>query len=155
MLEVELNNASPYEATTVGISTRAKTPQPTTDAPLAVVANFLAKSAPAEVQAKPNTLKVKWLDQPMQVYRTGTSYMSDIAKANTRTPSGHPEGYLEAFANLYKNFALTLNANLTGEKPTEAMLDFPTVVEGVRGMAFIENVVASSKSDQKWYDFKI
>ena len=91
----------------------------------------------------------------MQVYRTGTSYMSDIAKANTRTPSGHPEGYLEAFANLYKNFALTLNANLNGEKPTEAMLDFPTVVEGVRGMAFIENVVASSKSDQKWYDFKI
>ncbi|WP_205314290.1 Gfo/Idh/MocA family protein [Pedobacter namyangjuensis] len=106
-------------------------------------------------QMEPNTLTVKWLDQPMQVYRTGTSYMSDIAKANTRTPSGHPEGYLEAFANLYKNFALTLNANLTGEKPTEAMLDFPTVVEGVRGMAFIENVVASSKSDQKWYDFKI
>lgn len=106
-------------------------------------------------QMEPNTLTVKWLDQPMQVYRTGTSYMSDIAKANTRTPSGHPEGYLEAFANLYKNFALTLNANLNGEKPTEAMLDFPTVVEGVRGMAFIENVVASSKSDQKWYDFKI
>ncbi|RZK92492.1 MAG: Gfo/Idh/MocA family oxidoreductase [Pedobacter sp.] len=106
-------------------------------------------------QMEPNTLTVKWLDQPMQVYRTGTSYMSDIAKANTRTPSGHPEGYLEAFANLYKNFALSLNAKMNGEELTEAMKDFPTATDGVRGMAFIENVVASSKSDQKWYDFKI
>jgi len=106
-------------------------------------------------QMEPNTLTVKWLDQPMQVYRTGTSYMSDIAKFNTRTPSGHPEGYLEAFANIYKNFALTLMAKQNGEQPSAAMLDFPTANEGVRGMAFIENVVASSKSDQKWYDFKI
>jgi len=106
-------------------------------------------------QMEPNTLTVKWLDQPMQVYRTGTSYMSDIAKFNTRTPSGHPEGYLEAFANIYKNFALTLMAKQNGEQASAAMLDFPTANEGVRGMAFIENVVASSKSDQKWYDFKI
>lgn len=106
-------------------------------------------------QMEPNTLKVKWLDQPMQVYRTGNNYNSDVAKFNTRTPSGHPEGYLEAFANIYKNFALCIDATLNGEKPSAEMLDFPTAKDGVRGMAFIENVVASSKSEQKWYDFKV
>lgn len=106
-------------------------------------------------QMEPNTLKVKWLDQPMQVYRTGNNYNSDVAKFNTRTPSGHPEGYLEAFANIYKNFALCIDAILNGEKPSAEMLDFPTAKDGVRGMAFIENVVASSKSEQKWYDFKV
>ncbi|WP_316785505.1 Gfo/Idh/MocA family oxidoreductase [Pedobacter frigiditerrae] len=106
-------------------------------------------------QMEPNTLTVKWLDQPMQVYRTGNGYNSDIAKYNTRTPSGHPEGYLEAFANIYKNFAQTISALQSGEKPSPEMLDFPGADDGVRGMAFIENVVASSKSDQKWFDFKI
>lgn len=106
-------------------------------------------------QMEPNTLIVKWLDQPMQVYRTGNGYNSNIAKYNTRTPSGHPEGYLEAFANIYKNFAQTIAAKLDGEKPSEAMLDFPGAADGVRGMAFIENVVASSKSEQKWFDFKV
>lgn len=106
-------------------------------------------------QMEPNTLTVKWLDQPMQVYRTGNGYNSDIAKYNTRTPSGHPEGYLEAFANIYKNFAKTISAIQSGEKPSPEMLDFPGADDGVRGMAFIENVVASSKSDQKWFDFKI
>jgi predicted dehydrogenase len=106
-------------------------------------------------QMEPNTLTLKWLDQPMQVYRTGNGYNSDIAKYNTRTPSGHPEGYLEAFANIYKNFAQTISALQIGEKPSPEMLDFPGADDGVRGMAFIENVVASSKSDQKWFDFKI
>ena len=106
-------------------------------------------------QMEPNTLIVKWLEQPMQVYRTGNNYLSEIAKFNTRTPSGHPEGYLEAFANIYRNFALTIAAKLSGKKPSLSMLDFPTVADGARGMAFIENVVASSKSDQKWFDFKI
>lgn len=106
-------------------------------------------------QMEPNTLIVKWFDQPAQIYRTGNGYVTDIAKFNTRTPSGHPEGYLEAFANIYKNFALTLAAKLEGNIPTPEMLDFPNAADGVRGMAFIENVVASSKSDQKWFDFKI
>ncbi|RYD78030.1 MAG: gfo/Idh/MocA family oxidoreductase, partial [Sphingobacteriales bacterium] len=66
-----------------------------------------------------------------------------------------PEGYLEAFANIYKNFALTVNAKLNNEEPTAEMLDFPTTEDGVRGMAFIENVVASSQSDLKWHDYKI
>ncbi|RYG01210.1 MAG: gfo/Idh/MocA family oxidoreductase, partial [Chitinophagaceae bacterium] len=68
-------------------------------------------------------------------------------------PSGHPEGYLEAFANIYKNFAQTIAAKQSGEIPSAAMLDFPGADDGVRGMAFIENVVASSKSEQKWHDF--
>lgn len=105
-------------------------------------------------QMEPNTLLVKWIDQPMQVYRAGSAYLSDVAKHNTRVPAGHPEGYLEAFANIYRNFALTLMAKQSGEQPTEETLDFPNVEDGIRGMAFIENVVASSKSDQKWFDFK-
>lgn len=106
-------------------------------------------------QMEPNTLLVKWLEQPTQIYRTGNGYLHNVATHNTRTPSGHPEGYLEAFANIYRNFALTLNAKLNGETPTAEMLDFPTVTDGVRGMAFIENVVASSKSEQKWHDFMV
>jgi predicted dehydrogenase len=106
-------------------------------------------------QMEPNTLIVKWLNQPAQIYRAGQPYLSDIAKHNTRVPGGHPEGYLEAFANIYRNFVLTVSTKLQGGTPTEAMLDFPTVEDGVRGMAFIENAVASSQSDQKWFDFKI
>lgn len=106
-------------------------------------------------QMEPNTLIVKWLDSPAQLYRTGNGYLSPIAAFNTRIPSGHPEGYLEAFGNLYKNFALTLQSKLEGKEPTANMLDFPTVKDGVRGMAFIENVIASGKSDQKWTEFKI
>ena len=106
-------------------------------------------------QMEPNTLILKWLDAPAQIYRTGNGYLSEIATFNTRIPSGHPEGYLEAFANIYKNFALTLQSKLEGKEPNALMLDFPSVADGVRGMAFIENVIASGKSSQKWTDFKI
>jgi predicted dehydrogenase len=102
-----------------------------------------------------NTLKVKWLDEPSQVYRAGTGYLTSVAQHNSRTPAGHPEGYLEAFANHYRNFALCLRAQLNGEAPKEEWLDFPGVEDGVRGMAFIENVVAASKSEQKWWAFSI
>ena len=97
-------------------------------------------------QHEPNTLLVKWLDEPTQVLRAGANYtspLSSFATANCRTPGGHPEGYLEAFGNIYRNFALTLLSKLDGKKPTKEMLDFPGVDDGVRGMAFIENVVAS------------
>ena len=106
-------------------------------------------------QMEPNTLIVKWLDSPAQLYRTGNGYLSAAAAFNTRIPSGHPEGYLEAFGNLYKNFALTLQSKLDGKEPTALMLDFPTVEDGVRGMAFIENVIASGKSSQKWTAFSV
>ena len=106
-------------------------------------------------QMEPNTLIVKWLDSPAQLYRTGNGYLSAAAAFNTRIPRGHPEGYLEAFGNLYKNFALTLQSKLDGKEPTALMLDFPTVEDGVRGMAFIENVIASGKSSQKWTAFSV
>ena len=106
-------------------------------------------------QMEPNTLLVKWLTKPAEIYRAGNGYLGSFAKHNTRTPGGHPEGYLEAFANIYKNFALTLDAKLNNQQPTAEMLDFPTVEDGIRGMAFIENVVESSASIQKWHDFRI
>jgi len=106
-------------------------------------------------QQEPNTLLVKWLDQPTQIYRAGQGYLSSFAKHNTRTPGGHPEGYLEAFGNLYRNFALTLSAKLEGRQPSPEELDFPSVEEGVRGMAFIENVIRSNESLEKWTFFEI
>jgi predicted dehydrogenase len=104
----------------------------------------------------PDVLTIKWLDQPDQVYRAGAdrAYVGESAMAHTRTPAGHPEGYLEGFANIYRNFAMTLRARMQGKEPDPQHLDFPTVEDGVRGMAFIESAVASSKSEQKWYPFK-
>jgi len=106
-------------------------------------------------QEDANSLLVKLLDQPVEVWRTGGSYTSSFARQNTRTPAGHPEGYLEAFANLYKNFALTIQAKLAGKTPQPEWLDFPGIEEGIRGMAFIENVIASGRSEKKWTDFTI
>lgn len=106
-------------------------------------------------QEDANTLLVKWLDKPAEVYRAGTGYLNSFASHNSRTPAGHPEGYLEAFANLYRNFSLTLRAKINGEQPKEEWLDFPSVEEGVRGMAFIDNVVKSGQSDHKWISFEI
>lgn len=109
-------------------------------------------------QQEPNTLIVKWLDQPAQIYRAGGNYtdrLSTFATKNCRTPGGHPEGYLEAFGNIYRNFALTLSARIDGTKPSAENLDFPQVDEGIRGMAFIDNVVESSKSDRKWTEYAV
>ena len=110
------------------------------------------------MQHEPNTLHVKWLDQPAQVLRAGGNYgahLSSTAIHSCRTPGGHPEGYLEAFANIYRNFALTLGCKIDGTTPTAEMLDFPGIEDGLRGMAFIDNVVASSQSDQKWTPYVI
>lgn len=109
-------------------------------------------------QMEPNTLIVKWLDKPTQILRAGSNYtdrLSSYATSNCRTPGGHPEGYLEAFANIYKNFATTLSAKLNGTTPPKEALDFPSVEDGIRGMAFIDNVVESANSDIKWTTYKI
>ena len=109
-------------------------------------------------QHEPNTLLVKWLDQPTQILRAGGNYgdrLSAFATHNCRTPGGHPEGYLEAFGNIYRNFALTLSARIDGNTPTKEMLDFPTFEDGIRGMAFIDNVVASAQSDMKWTKYVV
>jgi len=103
-------------------------------------------------QREPNTMLAKWPDQPMQVYRTANGYLSAAAKAAGRTPPAHPEGYLEAFANIYKNFAAAIRARNEGRKlaKDDPALDFPKIVDGVRGMAFIEAVVKSSKANSTW-----
>ncbi|PWK79154.1 putative dehydrogenase [Mucilaginibacter oryzae] len=106
-------------------------------------------------QSDANSLTVMYTDKPAEIWRAGAGYTSSFAQHNTRTPPGHPEGYLEAFANLYRNFALTVKAGLEGREATPEELDFPGIEEGVRGMAFIENVIASGKSDAKWTDFTI
>ena len=101
-------------------------------------------------QREPNTLVLKWPDQPMQVYRTANGYLSPAALAAGRTPPAHPEGYLEAFANVYKNFAATIRARQEKRKPTAIENDYPKITDGIRGMAFIEAVVASSKKNAAW-----
>jgi predicted dehydrogenase len=109
-------------------------------------------------QHEPNTLLVKWLDQPTQILRAGGNYgdrLSSFATSNCRTPGGHPEGYLEAFANIYRNFAQTLSARIDGTTPTPEMLDFPNTQDGLRGMAFIDNVVASAASTEKWTEYRM
>jgi predicted dehydrogenase len=105
-------------------------------------------------QQEPNTLIVKWTTKPTELIRTGLAYMSNIAKHNTRISGGHPEGYLEAFANIYRNFSFTLRAKINGVNPKEEWLDFPGVEDGIRGMQFIDKVVEAGYNDNiKWVKF--
>jgi predicted dehydrogenase len=103
-------------------------------------------------QKEPNTMLLKWLDRPMEVYRTANGYLCKAALAAGRTPPAHPEGYLEAFANIYKNFAAHIRARLEKTKlaKDDPALDYPKIEDGVRGMAFIEAVVSSSKANAAW-----
>ena len=98
----------------------------------------------------PNSLILKLNGSPNQIYRAGVdnSYLSDFALANCRTPSGHPEGFIEAFANIYRNFAYSVN-NFNSNKKDNPIYDYPTVREGHRGMKFIDAVIESSDK-KKW-----
>jgi len=105
-------------------------------------------------QMEPNSLILKWSKKPMEIYRTGTGFMGSAAVANTRTPGGHPEGYLEAFANIYRNFSFHLRAKMNGEQPKPEWLDYPGIEDGIRGMQFIDAVVkAGYNDDVKWIPF--
>ena len=104
-------------------------------------------------QEHPNYLYVKTPDGPEQIWKRGNDYVaakSPAAARASRLPSGHPEAFFEAFANIYKNATDTMRAHLLGKKPTALELDFPTVDDGLRGMLFIETTVKSSKSKEKW-----
>ncbi|WP_232830064.1 Gfo/Idh/MocA family protein [Lewinella sp. IMCC34191] len=102
-------------------------------------------------QEEPNTLIYKRHEQPAIIYRTGVGELDPAAVAATRIPpAGHPEGYLEAFANIYKNFAATVRAKMDGREPTAIESDFPTVRDGLRGMRFVEVVVENSRRSEKW-----
>ena len=102
-------------------------------------------------QQEPNTLTLKYLDKPMQVLRTGGMHSARTA-TNTRTPMGHPEGYLEAFANIYVSFSQAIRDIESGEYNANKDYDFPDVNDGLRGMALVESFVNSSNQDTKWYD---
>jgi predicted dehydrogenase len=104
-------------------------------------------------QEHPNQLAVKYPDKPTEIWGRGNGYLtSAAAKAATRIPAGHPEGYLEAFGNIYREAFRAIRAEVSG-KALPKDLDFPTIDDGVEGMAFIETVVRSSKLGAKWVKF--
>jgi predicted dehydrogenase len=103
-------------------------------------------------QEEPNSLIINSLDESKKILRTGVGKLSPAAAAHTRIPAGHPEGFLEAFANIYRNVAKTIQARLVGEA-ADPLYDFPSIADGVRGMYFIERVVVSAQSSEKWTTF--
>ncbi|GAC1425672.1 MAG: Gfo/Idh/MocA family oxidoreductase [Ktedonobacteraceae bacterium] len=98
-------------------------------------------------QMEPNTLLLKQPGKPQQVLRTGLPNMSDESKAATRLPAGHPEGFLEAFANLYKMIVADIRRVEEGNKPLGG---YPTVYDGLRGMQFVTKAVESSRNGSTW-----
>ncbi|HVS15368.1 MAG TPA: Gfo/Idh/MocA family oxidoreductase [Thermoanaerobaculia bacterium] len=101
-------------------------------------------------QEEPNTLLLKWPDRPRQILRTASHALGEEAARSSRLPAGHPEGFVEAFANLYRSFALAVDARLRGAEPPPGADDVPTVRDGLRGMRFVDAVVRSSRSESKW-----
>jgi predicted dehydrogenase len=100
-------------------------------------------------QEHPNELIVKYPDAPRRIFRRGNGYLSDAAKRFTRLPSGHPEAFIEAFANIYLEAARAIEAEVHGQ-PLPKDLDFPTADDGVKGMAFIAAAVQSAKGGGIW-----
>ena len=100
-------------------------------------------------QAEANTLLYKPAGQPQAQWRTGQSYLSDAAKVASRMPAGHPEGYVEAFANIYRAFIEDVRRVGSGRPPVR---DYPGVRDGLRGLRFIERAVASARAGSVWVD---
>ena len=101
-------------------------------------------------QQEPNSLWLKWLEQPQQLLRTGGNH-SSMAAANTRLPMGHPEGYLEAFANVYGNFSTAVRCHARGEPADGVSCDYPDISDAVRGMNLVEAFVRSSQQETRWH----
>lgn len=102
-------------------------------------------------QENPNYLSFRTNDGPEQIYKRGNDYLVDAAKLNSRLPSGHPEAFLEAFANIYVNVARAIAAKQTGEQPDPLEIDFPTVQDGAVGVHFIHKAIESGKK-RNWVD---
>lgn len=105
-------------------------------------------------QENPNYLYFYKQGEPVQTFRRGNGYLCEAAQRMTRIPAGHPEAFLEAFSNIYKNATDTMRAVIAGTEPSELELDFPNVDDGLTGMLFIETTIKSSQSDQKWTKMK-
>jgi predicted dehydrogenase len=104
-------------------------------------------------QQEPNSLWLKAANKPIELVRSGGPALSAAARAHSRLPAGHPEGYLEAFANVYRHFAAQVRAHGGNRNGDPAPRAVPGIKAALRGMAFIETVVAASKSPQKWHAF--
>jgi predicted dehydrogenase len=104
-------------------------------------------------QQEPNTLVIQYSDRPSEILRAGASYLDPHTLQFSRTPPGHPEGYIEAFANLYAAFAEQVRGAAENRSAADWAMDCPGIEDAVRGMAFIETAVAASNSDAKWHDF--
>ncbi len=102
-------------------------------------------------QEHPNWLHCRTLDGPEQVLKRGNDYLSAIAQHNSRLPSGHPEAFIEAFANIYSNFGRTIAARMVGDEPSAFDTDFPSVQDGARGVHFILSALESG-STRSWVD---
>lgn len=102
-------------------------------------------------QEAPETLRVRHADGPTEVYRRGNEYLAPVASAATRLPPGHPEGFIQAFANIYRNAGRAIVAREEGRAPAPGDLDFPTVQDGARGVFFIHRAVESGRSGG-WVD---
>jgi predicted dehydrogenase len=124
-------------------------------------------------QMEPNTLILTDQDKGATILRTGVGNLSPAAAAHTRQPAGHPEGYIETFGNIYRNFAMAVKARWGGAHDQRAkgglgqegvfdtiggynaqLYDFPGIDEGIRGMTFIETVIKSNATDAKWTKFE-
>lgn len=106
-------------------------------------------------QEHPNELIFKAADRPHEIHRRGNSYVCAAANANTRTPFGHPEAYIEAFANVYREVFRAIRDDIDGNFKGVENYDFPTVMDGLEGMSFIRKVLESSASEKKWIDFEV
>ncbi|MDE0569104.1 MAG: Gfo/Idh/MocA family oxidoreductase [Verrucomicrobiales bacterium] len=104
-------------------------------------------------QEDPNELIVKYANAPRKTYRRGNDYLGEAASKNSRTPFAHPEGFIEAFANVYLAAAEAIADKIEGNDAPEGGYDFPDATDGVAGLAFIETAVKSSASDEKWVKF--
>ena len=104
-------------------------------------------------QEDPNDLIVKYANAPRKIYRRGNDYLGEAAQNNSRTPFAHPEGFIEAFANVYLAAAQAIADKIDGNTPPEQGYDFPDATDGIAGLAFIETAVKSSGSDEKWLRF--
>lgn len=101
-------------------------------------------------QEDPNELVFKKVDSPRVTARRGNNYLAPVTQAASRTPFGHPEAFIEAFANVYRSAATAISDSIAGRKSPKGGYDYPTIEDGLAGMAFIETAVKSAKLGAKW-----